>query len=1032
MTTPVGRRASAAAFALCWATLGAAAVAAVPVHTIHTDLKPLIRAASRSPVQFAVLVPHAVSSASGGSWSSAHGRATWSYAVQVPTAVSLSFHATQISLPAGAMLVVRGVQTTTSYRASDLHHGELWSRVQPGAALQFALSVPAAERARVAFRIVSLQAGYRSLGAGVADHPYYRQLRAPTDATSPASQCITNYECRVSAANTPAAAATVALLIENQFQCSGTLLNDVPQDNTPYVLSARHCISGKVGVVDDPTAAAATSVYWDATSACGATLGSIYDPMTPLQTGAQTIVEQQDAWLIRLDAGPVVSDAQFAGFDARGGAVSGGYTIHHAEGYNKQFVAWFGQAASVQQVSGWADFLETVNQTGNIGPGASGGGLYDPNNHLVGSLTYGRQTSDPSGYGACPNPSPPAPNGTNGVADFTALAAVWTSTLDTTSSTGTATIKAALDPQNTGTLVVASAPAVVISFAASAQTLVYQQPLQLTWSASGATQCVASGGISGDGWSGSLAAAGTQSVTEQVITSATYTLTCSYPGGRSAKSSATVDWAGPTPQVAFLAQPAALWTTRPAVLTWSSNVTPCMLSGGGLSQSNLPASGSITTTQATSGDVTYLLTCGPAGDTQTVAALVQYVTPALEFEANGTERLLGQQFILYWQSDADTCTPSGGAPGDGWSANSFLGAGGAVTQFSPQVSAAGTYNYTLTCSSGALTQQQTATVTFDSNPPYASASLDKATVVFSGSPADYANLSYDSNLSSCLLNSTPYIPTVPSGDPLGSFSYSFPHGSLTLNPPQSGSYGVSMTCTGPNGDAPSVTSVPLTLTVTPPPPPTVSLTLNPPAVVAGETFTASWTSTSAIACDRAGGLPGDGWVGFGGPPTGSVTEVAVRGQFTFQLTCHSIDPASASSNTTAQVSLTIAALTESLNSSALTVTNGGSFTLTWTSTGATSCTATGGGADGMPWSGSQPTSGAVTQRATTDGTFTYELDCGINNEKTSEQVSIQVSGTSGGSSGAGGGGGAVGVLELLGLMHLLRRRQPPRPVQPRG
>ena len=439
----VGRRSGA----LLGGPGGAAAAAAVPVHTVRTDLKPLIRAASRSPVQFAVLLPHAVSSASGGSWSSAGGQATWSYAVQVPTAVSLSFHATQVSLPAGATLVVRGAQTTTGDRASDLHDGELWSRVQPGAgcssrhrpgrrAQRGSASVSSACRPAIApsaraWPIIPIT------GNCARRQARPRRTRCASLTTSARRPSPTPRRRR----------RRVALLIENQFQCSGALINDVPQDNTPYVLSARHCISGKVDVVDDPTAAAATSVYWDATSACGATLGSIYDPSTPLQTGAQTIVEQQDAWLIKLDAGPVVADAQFAGFDASGGAVSGGYTVHHAEGSDKQFVAWFGLPASVHQVTGWSNFLETVNQTGNIGPGASGSALFDQKNHLVGSLTYGRQTSDPSGYGACPNPSPPAPNGTNGVADFTALAAVWTATSDTTSATGTATLKAALDPQ---------------------------------------------------------------------------------------------------------------------------------------------------------------------------------------------------------------------------------------------------------------------------------------------------------------------------------------------------------------------------------------------------------------------------------------------------------------------------------------------------------------------------------------------------------------------------------------------------------
>ena len=53
------------------------------------------------------------------------------------------------------------------------------------------------------------------------------------------------------------------------------------------------------------------------------------------------MVEQQDAWLIRLDESPVVTDAQFAGLDASGGTIQGGYTIHHALGYDKQYTTWY-------------------------------------------------------------------------------------------------------------------------------------------------------------------------------------------------------------------------------------------------------------------------------------------------------------------------------------------------------------------------------------------------------------------------------------------------------------------------------------------------------------------------------------------------------------------------------------------------------------------------------------------------------------------------------------------------------------------
>jgi len=748
-----------------------------------------------------VPVPHAASTASAGTWSVSGGRAVWRYAVRVPTAVSLSFHATEVTFPESAVLEVRGARTTTSYSAREVHRAQIWSRVQPGSALEFTLTVAASERSKLRFGIVSLQAGYRSLGAGVADHPYFRQLKQHPLTGGNNSSCAVNYACRSTAANAPAGAATVALLIENQFQCSGTLVNDVPGDNTPYILSARHCISGKVGVADDPSAAAGTSVFWDATSSCGSALGSIYDPGVPTQTGAQTIVEQQDAWLIRLDVNPVVADAQFAGFDASGAAVQGGYTVHQAEGSDKQYVAWVGQALSENRFSGFSPFLETLNQDGNIGPGASGSGLFNQNNRLVGSLTYGRDTSDPSGYGSCPPPGVSGPNGSNGAGDFTALAAVWNSTADTTSSTGSATLKAALDPLNTGTLLTTSAPAAVIILNASAQTAIYGTPLQLTWSASGATQCTATGGVSGDGWSGTLATTGSQSVTENLPGGVTYSINCAYPGGRTAKTLTTVAWVGPYPQLTLTPSATILWTGRPEVLTWSSNITPCALSGGAVALTNLPASGSTTTTQTTAGEITYNLSCGPGiQDSAEVDTLVQYATPSLVLQANGTDRRLGEPLVLQWLSYADTCTPSGGAPNDGWTSNSFRG----QDFFSPTVTAEGSYTYTLVCASGDQSVQQSVAITVESGPPFVSAALEKDSVRFSASPADYVGYSWNSNLTQCYADSNSLLQSIEEGPLAYNIS---PQGRVALAAPHSGTYTVQENCTSQDG-ATRVSSAP--------------------------------------------------------------------------------------------------------------------------------------------------------------------------------------------------------------------------------
>jgi len=495
-----------------------AAPAAAPF-IVRANLEPLIRAAADSPVQFAVAVPHTASTVASGTWSIAGGQATWRYAVQVPTAVSLSFHALVPSFPESGALLVSGAHSAVSYGASDLKRGELWSRIHAGDTLELTLTVAAADAARVDLRIVSLQAGYRAIGPGVQDHAVYRRLIAPPGGggSSDNASCVTNYECQVTAGNATPAAATVALVVENLYQCTGTLINDVPGDNTPYVLTARHCQTGQLGG-GNPAAASGVTVYWNATSACGMPLGSIYDGGLASQTGARTVVEQQDAWLIELDSNPVTGDAQFAGFDASGAALQGGYTIHHAQGRDQQFVGWSGTAFAFEEQDALgtrylSNLLETVNQTGNIGPGASGSGLFNRNNRLAGALTLGRKSTDASGYGACPVTPAPAPNGSNGAADFTPLAAVWTATADTTSSTGGSTLKSVLDPGNTGSLVVpgkpvemiadnaAPPPAPQITFSPAAVTA--GQSFTAGWSATNAANCTLTGGIPGGTWGGS-------------------------------------------------------------------------------------------------------------------------------------------------------------------------------------------------------------------------------------------------------------------------------------------------------------------------------------------------------------------------------------------------------------------------------------------------------------------------------------------------------------------------------------------------
>src|SRR3954471_11124694 len=84
----------------------ALAANSLEAHVLAIDLEPGIAEAATHRERFAVDVPHALSIADAGIWEIAGNLSVWRYAVRIPTAVSLSFHASRFALPAGATLAV--------------------------------------------------------------------------------------------------------------------------------------------------------------------------------------------------------------------------------------------------------------------------------------------------------------------------------------------------------------------------------------------------------------------------------------------------------------------------------------------------------------------------------------------------------------------------------------------------------------------------------------------------------------------------------------------------------------------------------------------------------------------------------------------------------------------------------------------------------------------------------------------------------------------------------------------------------------
>lgn len=939
---------------------GAAALpVATSVDTIRVDLNPLIDTAAHSAEQFAVNVPHSISSASDGSWSTRTAISTWVYSVRVPTAISMSFHATSARLPPSAVLTVTAGRSTLRYTARNVSRSGLWGRPMPGDTLTFSLSVSASEATRVRLYIDSVQAGYRSLGAGVPDHPHYQELKR---AAAASSSCIENYSCHVSASNQGPSHATVALIIGNLYQCTGTLVNDTRADGVPYILTARHCESGQLGG-GNPAAAATVTVYWDAVSACNGQLGSIYNAVTPTQTGATTALEQQDLWLVQLDTPPAAPDAYYAGWDATGSAFTGGYTIHHALGGDQQYVEWSGTdlleqiPAATLNVGYDSTFWGVVNSVGSVGAGASGSALFSSNNLVVGSASLAALANGENSTGVCPVSPPPAPAPNTITALFTALSGTWASSADRTSSTPNTTLKMLLDPGATGQLTTAGLATQPIAVSASSTSANTGDPITLSWNVAGAQSCNAWGGTSGDGWAGAQAPSGSLQLTSDVGGTVNYSLDCAV-GNQIAAGTVAVNWDYIQPLTNLSggsSGPLLLGATT--ALNWLANVSPCVASGGSAGDGwagAQPSSGSFQITVTQSGITGYTLTCGTGGLTATNSVYVYGVSPPqIWLVSNVTSIVSGSTFELNWFGNGTgaPCIPSGGSSGDGWATNSAgIGMNGSslMTETAP-----GTYTYTLTCTAGGQTTSASQTVVVTSAPP--AISLVAAAPQQQVNAGPQPNLFWTTNLGNCFFSYTT--------------NSNLNTGGSLLGEPSSGVWSDVESSTGlvtytlQCGSSTATATIDWIATAVPD-----ALSATETTWAANVAYPVSWSSSSGP-CTATGGGAGDGWAGSKSQSGSQMVSESQPGGYLFTLACGS-GAAATSSQLIIQVPLPhIQIYSQPLANGPTTTTS-----IVWQS-GVGPCTYVDGSASGSPGIPVAPV-GSATPTPPVSGTYLFSLTCG--------------------------------------------------------
>jgi len=167
-----------------------------------------------------------------------------------------------------------------------------------------------------------------------------------------------------------------------------------------------------------------------------------------------------------------------------------------------------------------------------------------------------------------------------------------------------------------------------MSLVAEPATVTAGAPTTLSWTMLPATvACIAFNGEAGDGWTGSISAAGSRSVTRSTPGTHEYSIRCT-EGDR--HSDADVDVTYTLPTVTLTPGSTSVTLGEPHTLTWTStHAEACTASGNGAQAAwsgSKPLAGSVAVAETTVGLITYTLSC--ASSPQSAQASVQVLVNA--------------------------------------------------------------------------------------------------------------------------------------------------------------------------------------------------------------------------------------------------------------------------------------------------------------------------------------------------------------------------------------------------------------------
>ncbi|HUP90835.1 MAG TPA: trypsin-like peptidase domain-containing protein [Solimonas sp.] len=367
----------------------------------------------------------------GGAWDRPDpGTARWRTRIFSAQAKALALEITSLHMPRGGELWiydadgkrVQGPYTRANQNAEKL----MWTALVPGEIAVLDARMPAARRGEFALELAHVGHAFRD--------PYSAAKVGLGDSGS----CNFDVVCPVGDDWSSESRSVARLQIPvpgGLGFCSGTLVNNVQQDNRNFILTADHCEIGRAG-----SPAAGVVVYWNfQNSVCrGADDASEADAQSGTLLRAND--QRTDLTLLELVTAPDPAfNVFYAGWDASGAGATSATGIHHPQGDAKKISTT--SVSLVPQFFGFSSFEPATIPAwkvtrwgvGTTEPGSSGSSLWNQDHRIVGALS--------GGEAACASASDD-----NNLPDFYArMHCQWEA-----NSAASGQLKAWLDPANTG------------------------------------------------------------------------------------------------------------------------------------------------------------------------------------------------------------------------------------------------------------------------------------------------------------------------------------------------------------------------------------------------------------------------------------------------------------------------------------------------------------------------------------------------------------------------------------------------------